>query len=199
MMKIKILVLIVFIFLPIIVKAEPSNAVKYLMNEPASMWDLGFVRLNQFINREVAYYFTGMSNSYRGYAKYNEEQNRIFVKIILGTNYGSDEACSQTIKRIREYFGHYYKPIPDMFKGMKEIAGISKHFTHYKSESIPKKIRTEIDKMAFVIVEILPDNPPAARCEGLLYSDKTSFVKKTADDRPLLNQKLKSNDKDALK
>ena len=199
MMKIKILVLIVFIFFPIIVKAEPSNAVKYLMNEPASMWELGFVRLNQFINTDVAYYFKEFTGwRFIGGAKYDEDQNRIFVKIMLGTKYGDDKSCSLTIKRVREYFGHYYEPIPNVFKGMKESAGISKHFTHYKSESIPKKIRTEIDKMSFVIVEIVPDNSPVVRCEGLLYSDKTSFVERTAD-RPLLNQKLKSNDKDALK
>lgn len=52
--------------------AEPSSSVQYLMNEPASLFDFGMKRLDEFLSGRTDIFVI---------TEYNYDQNRILISV----------------------------------------------------------------------------------------------------------------------
>lgn len=84
---------ILLLFLPLIALADPGSGTRYLMNEPASLMDLGLLKANlgfeewrASYRRQVRREFGDSANGALTYATYNYEKDLIIVKISLLTS-----------------------------------------------------------------------------------------------------------------
>jgi hypothetical protein len=95
------------------VKAEPSEAIKYLINEPASMLDLALYKLDRSLNGpNEKNLFTDADHAW-GEVKYDWATNRIVLKRIVRYDYRDGKiidvdlkkTCRQAISGLRSRLG----------------------------------------------------------------------------------------------
>lgn len=129
------------LLLPIIASADPGAATKYLMNEPASLMDITFMRLNQSLDKQTGdlaaiLNTTSKNGGYmnfrlRSYYHFDSDEIRIYAR--ADTNGSASKAsCKAVIAWLRKY----------------ALTWITLNLGHYGYESsyVPKNLALEIEK-----------------------------------------------------
>jgi hypothetical protein len=98
-----IIVLVTFFFLSETCKAELDSTIRYLMNEPVSMLELGLFRLEIKLKQIHSPLYSVI---------YFPDSNRIYIEFYIGLNIGFDkeiqdiqtakDRCKRTLKSIRK-------------------------------------------------------------------------------------------------
>ena len=167
--KIGALALTVLI-LPIAVCAEPSPAIQKLMNEPASLFDLGMHNLND----HLAYAFPAKGINVT-VANYDYSRNRIRISRSETLDSGQDFA-----KSICETYAQEIKGALGVHDGDKLILNtIGSFFAHdgYENKKTPKNIGIEIRNITEIEV-ILFCRGGSVTCYGALDGKSINFKNK---------------------
>lgn len=172
MKKTSIICLFIMVFSVSIVHSEPSKTIKYLMNEPLTMFEWGMYRLEIDINeylgslieqnvdsdkskKETLESIMGFSDFYTK-ASYNWNKNRITIRIVL---INKDENLS--IPSRKELCKKYSDSIKKHFystddKELRKEYGISKFFnhTHFIKNNKPDEFQDEIENIVQIRIDI---------------------------------------------
>ena len=114
---------LLFLF-PTLVFAEPGPTTQYLMNEPASLFDVGMVRLRFLIHRwedqmTGNYRYKAQSDKARGgvQAQYRHEDDKIYVSISMRDDLATEDqmeaGCRYALQHIAIYVS---KSVPSLFR-----------------------------------------------------------------------------------
>lgn len=136
-MQTRLLPVIALCLLPARLFAGPDETTQYLMNDSASMLDLGMLTLN-----------LRLSQNKLGYASYDWDANRIRIKYLLFQELNdeeAEEACAAWVQRVRVYAGINIKTGQPAL----ETSSFAELFTHYgfQRKSEIDNLRHNIDKM----------------------------------------------------
>jgi len=160
MRKILISSVITFLILanPQIICAEPSETIKYLINEPASLFDLGLYRLNKELLKVSIGCTAKDAPLVRSIsAEYNWELNRIEINIRY--IYGAKK-LPQNLKKIITYDINQQKNYLNIDSSTGKPFGqqsyLKKYFTHlgYKNKDMPKDLGKKLDHITVFIVKV---------------------------------------------
>ena len=116
--------LVVLLLLPLAAHAQPGALTHNLMNEPATLFDIGMVRLNilatEFRNR-VGLYWTGSAGTAEFFeaevnSGYDAADDRIYVSFLIMnsevTNAQMEEGCGVAFRQMGIWLA---KSLPDLF------------------------------------------------------------------------------------
>ncbi|MEE9117701.1 MAG: hypothetical protein V3U02_03765 [Calditrichia bacterium] len=135
-----------FLFMAIgICMAEPTPTVSYLMNEPASMLDLGLMRLERLMNEMNLDLSVDNNIPSDMSASYDLDSNKIVIIITYNTYIKHDKNPPKDIK----------KSVTSMVNNFKLIfASIGPFFKHtgYTIKNEPENLLEEIDKITEIKV-----------------------------------------------
>lgn len=130
-----------------IASSEPTPKINYLMNEPASLFDLGMYRLGEGLSNAVIL----KENRISAAPFYDWDKNRIKIKGFSSINKSLDmkEAkllCSDVIRRIKSYL-MVDSETGKSFLGTHSI--FESFFSHdgYKNKSEPSDLYSDIDNI----------------------------------------------------
>ena len=167
-------------------RAEPGSVVDWLMNEPASLFDVGMLRLQRatkrWINESVSEgpgfgepYLAGAYFS----AIYDWDENRIYVSGFIQEEFADTtrqkSACKATIRYmsakagIDSTTGRAFVPLDSTL--------LSGHFNHfyYDTASQPKDYRSRLDQVFVLRAFVGPQTKPTLNCRRDLLSNKVYF------------------------
>jgi len=159
-------------------RAEPDPLVSWLMNEPATLFDIGMLRLNETLDL--------IKPTFRGdliaSASYSWEQNRIRIGASAVLEKGRSDfksVCKKVIKLIRRYGGGLPEFDPSYGNYPSNYSEFFKHFD-YERKNAPDKYRQKLDQIFQIEVEVVEedavyDENVLARCDGPLMSNKVYF------------------------
>ena len=181
-------ILFVLLLYPSVTQAEPSKTLEYLMNEPASMLDIGIFKLNRELdNSDSEFNYADKSlKKIAAVASYDYEKNKLIIdfryrlNLYLFTTKGWDakDVCKDQLSRVRRKFGFDYsgERNKDSEAMLREFLSTANYFIHsgYKRTNMPKNFGTEIENISYVRIDIW-GGKPSARCEGGLYSKEVLF------------------------
>jgi hypothetical protein len=151
-------------------KADPGPVVQWLMNEPASLFDLGMYRLEKDTERKKIPIF-GTSSDIMHYASYDWNKNRIKVGYVAYVIPFTKILCKKYLNSARSTLGFVL--------GGEAVAGASisaKFFQHngYHKKSQPNKHMNKLDQIITVTVAL-----KGGSCEGPMVS--TDVLYRDAD------------------
>ena len=174
------IVFILFITIGIC-KAEPVPSVNYLMNEPASMFDIGLMRLKTAFNNHVGDWKIGGIEP-KLYAYYDWNKNRIFINVSYGFYNETPKYLTTQVENMillfkKTLFGLDDIGMPDPQVGSSTLY---RYFDHdsYQSQNRPKNLGIELDSITEIGVAVWisgKDKPPI--CESPLIG-KNFFWKR---------------------
>ena len=146
--------------------AEPSSSVQYLMNEPASLFDFGMKRLDEFLSGRTDIFVI---------TEYNYDQNRILISVrdrsdTVKSKGEAKERCAQMIGEMKTMLG----------VGLDSTSVLGSFFSHegYTKRSEPKNLGAELDSITVIIGRILHierNNNFNISCESPLTSPKVMY------------------------
>ena len=145
--------------------AEPGPVGQWLMNEPASLWTIGMMRLELYIEG-----WTGLHplvNYYRG-AEYRWDENRINIYAYSFEQKYSKEKCAELISELRDSgLVRDGRVIGDL-----ENSTYADYFGQigYQSKTIPKDYHKRLDEIIKVEVRLA-----GGACEGKLVSKEILY------------------------
>lgn len=136
--------LILLLLFPILVWAEPGPATQYLMNEPASLFDIGMLRLKALTNywekqMTFNYRIKSQSDSIGGNVNvnYRPEDDKIYVSLSIMDVSATEEqmkaGCSYALYHIQIYIG-------------KNLYGLFQH-VGYRDSSEPASLGPAVREM----------------------------------------------------
>jgi hypothetical protein len=165
-------------------RAEPGPVVKWLMNEPASLFDVGMLLLSQEASEWVRFKFVKeFAAKYGGQTfflvDYDWDENRIYVSGYLTADIvGRTEqkaACKALIIFMSDLAG------VDATTGRAYSAlnssSFSEHFGHadYEKTSQPKDYRSRLDQIFVLRAFIGPPAKQGTKCRRALISNEIYF------------------------
>jgi hypothetical protein len=180
MKRLNWLCLLLLVTHPIVGNTEPDSSVKYLMNEPVTMFDWGLYRLSAFAK------LIAIGQSRRGEGKvivtnvgYNWSKNRINITIAVYPNADSlkkhnlRDLCTTVVKKYKTALG--YKDTGRY----KKMFGIQRFFKHegFKKNNEPKGLTEDLDNITYINVKI-----HAISSESKKYEEKTECVSNLSED-----------------
>jgi hypothetical protein len=136
--------LILLFLIPTLVYAEPGPATQYLMNEPASIFDVGMLRLKQMTN----YWQKQMTDNYKYHSSgnsiggnvnvaYRPEEDKIHVSLSVrdesATQAQMEAGCRYALRHIQIYVS-------------KSAHALFKH-VEYKDSSEPAELDSAVREM----------------------------------------------------
>ena len=174
-------------------RADPGPVVSWLINEPASLLDLGLLRLNLYLEKEGVFVQDPEGVTTSAYVDYFLEANRI--KIIV--NYFEQsikktvelrEICKRVITRLRR-FG-YIDPDSGNYGGQNTHSKYAEYFSHicYEIKDAPENYRSRLDKLIVLHVNVnslfpppeampsVEEDLPTTFCTGPLLSNIVYFA-----------------------
>ena len=158
-------------------QAEPNTVTKYLMNEPATMLDLGMDRLNYSLDFQKHEFIHDLDIkeaeelAFDLVAIYDLENNKIKISTQcrncgLSANEGT---CSHVIDLFREFLVPGSN-VPELRGNMIHLNAATQAFHHldFRSASEPEDIDEQLAKMMVVEVELFSHGDEAT-CKGGLF------------------------------
>ena len=148
---------------PKITNAEPSETIKYLMNEPATLFDLGLYRINQELSeRPIPFTIDKAPPATRIYAEYNWDLNRIEINIryLYGTKKipnNIKELALFHIDNLKVYLGIDTRTGRPFGKQSR----LKEYFIHlnFENKNRPKYLGEKLDQITTFIIEVISPEP----------------------------------------
>lgn len=178
-MKINIIVVLSILLLQShISSADPSQNIKYLMNEPVSLFDLGILRLNE----QVKGLKLTNGGKLESTVDYEWDRNRIRI-LVFGPSDMHPKSlmeaknwCHESFRSIRLTFGvNPDKGIPSYL----DKSLLSVYFSHqeYLKGNKPKNIEAELDNITEIVAvfTIEDKDKTTIKCQGPLVSNEILF------------------------
>jgi len=150
---------------PIPSLAEPSPTVQYLMDEPASLFDLGMKSLNYSLSE-------GMKDV-DVFAGYSWEENRIEITVydveVPDTIPNEKARCAKLVEQVKRHLAVVNGKTP------MKISGLGIYFSHtgYKNTKQPKNVATDLDAITTIRVHV--SQAKDVTCESPLLSTKVMY------------------------
>lgn len=148
---------------------EPTPAVRYLMNEPVTLFDLGMLRLEQLFGS-----FTVGSFTVPVHVTYQWKENRIAIDVFLTSNMEAKSVqkvrCKEVITGIKNILmvkAQTGKPFSFSHSLLPEL------FSHvgFTSTDKPKNVAAELDTITEVSVRVFN-----VMCKSALLSKEILFT-----------------------
>lgn len=162
--------------------AEPSNAFRYLMDEPLTLFEWGLYHLDKYTDHLEFTRLNLISN--HSNINYDWDANRLRVEFVVYAKNKSlahtsaKDVCKEAMRSAREDFAVKYD------SKVREFMGISRFFEHieFRNSTRPKNLMAEIENATWLIVKVYAsdtDTPPYTNllsCEGPLMGSKTLIL-----------------------
>ncbi len=160
---------VIFLTSATIARAEPGPVVRWLLHEPASLFDIGMIKLNRTLKRRF------VENGLHAYAIYHWHKNRIILNATREVKHSSSARiiCSSLIERFRI--------VGDVNKGAprnKKQSHYSILFTHAGGEvsDQPANYFAKLDQIMELEVRVRAlDTGEEIFCNGPLLSEDVFF------------------------
>ncbi len=178
-MMIRILILI-FIFMcssykPVL--AGPTPSMSYLMNEPASLLDMGMFKLNMHLSNSLFRDSTGTVLK----VNYDFDENRITIGIVSFKEVSNidkgKEYCREIIDNIKLALlvnPNTGAPFVSDVPGILQI--FFSHEGFYKKKNQPKNLYSDLDKLTDIGVVVgIEDNKTSLTCKSPLLSKEIMY------------------------
>ena len=163
------------------IRADPGPVVNWLMDEPASLFDVGMSRLEREIERKFE--IRDRQREVTSSVHYNWDRNRIYIwanifwlqkpKEDQMTKFKDD--CKSMIGDLRQVGGINrktggYNVTPSVYSWSFQHFG-------YQTTSAPEDFQTRLDKIITlgVLVAAMDFTEPRVQCRGPLVSNKVYF------------------------
>lgn len=149
--------------------AEPSPAVRYLMNEPVTLFDWGIVRLYEYVDGFANHYLrTNSVQDIYSTVTYDSLRNKILISFVVTRKPDSRnespafvQSSSKDISRtiIREMRREFFA---DRNKQVRRSSGIYRFFAHVgvRGEKEPLDCFEEIENLTVLKVSVYSDKDP---------------------------------------
>jgi len=149
--------------------AEPSPSVRYLMNEPVTLFDWGIVRLYEYLDEYTAHYLkTSSVQDIYSTVSYDSSRNNIVISLVVtrqaeqanespeSVRLSSGDICKTIIQTLRREF------LTDSDRHVRRSSGIYRFFGHigFKGKDEPIGSFEEIEKITVINVSIYSDKDP---------------------------------------
>lgn len=189
-MKKGIILLFISLLCANVVYAEPTPTIKYLMNEKASLFDIGIIRLemrfDSFCKSESEYFKSIVPDLSPQYSPastvlYDWDGNRIIMcmTIFLSSQISFDklQACSKLIfNLIRTDMGVNYDKGTDLAPNL--TPPVVEMFSHqgYQQINAPHILLNELKNIIDITLQfVVMPNKPFYTCKGKLYGTELLF------------------------
>lgn len=140
--------------------AEPSNSVRYLMNDPLTMFDWGIIQIQHKLDKIDYFPFESTSGAHLK-ANYDWDQNRLIIRASFYPDHA--EVQKHGLKAICEGI---HRAVTHEFKGQlhkdqRAIEGIASYFTHaeFTKKSEPPNLQDDIEAITRFKTTIYTNNP----------------------------------------
>jgi hypothetical protein len=166
----KISLLLVALLGPVsICNAEPSPSVRYLMNEPVTLFDWGILRLHDYLDEYTFHYLkTNSVQDIYSTVSYDARRNKITISMIVtrqaehenespaSVRKSSRDICKTVTQTLRREF------LTDRDTHARRSSGIYRFFGHigFKGKDEPIDSFDEIEKVTVINVSVYSDKDP---------------------------------------
>jgi len=149
--------------------AEPSPSVRYLMNEPVTLFDWGIIRLYEYLDEYTTHYLkTNSVQDIYSTVTYDASRNNIIIFFVVtrhaeqanespaSVNSSSRVICKTITQTLRREF------LTDRDKYVRRSSGIYRFFGHigFKGKKEPIGSFDEIEKITFINVSVYSEKDP---------------------------------------
>ena len=163
------LLLIVLLTVGSVCNAEPSPAVRYLMSEPVTLFDWGFVRLYEYLDVYTAHYLkTNSVQDIYSTVSYDSGRNKIILSMIItrraeqaneapaSVRKGSRDLCKTVTQTLRREF------LTESDRHVRRASGIYRFFGHIgnKGKDEPVDSFDEVEKITVISVSVYSEKDP---------------------------------------
>ncbi len=164
-------------------RAEPGPVVKWLINEPASLFDIGMSRLATETTRwgrakEIAELREQLGALIVFWSTYNFPDNRIFLSGLIqdiGDLLADRKAICRKLIDFMSIQALVDPKAGQLMPGV-ETSGFSIYFQHlgYVNKSAPSNYQSRLDRI-FILEALVGDSPQQTICRRSLMSNKVYF------------------------
>jgi len=165
--------------------SEPSNSINWLMEEPASLFDIGILRLRDVNNKEwVPTLYENLKDPGLTLSKnyssvvYDLEKNRIIIEATF-TGQPSEKLCAETLNKYLNIISPFRKE-KDKQTAIYLLAFYFDHINYSKSNR-PKDLDKNIVDIIDINVGIQEEGTVGSNksifCGCGIFSDTISFIK----------------------
>ena len=166
-------------------RAEPGPVVNWLMNEPASLFDVGMLRLDLWISiwgehPRIIEIKQRFGSSSWAHPWYNFEENRIYVTISVHDGIDVDNAGRKAVCReLIDFMSRQAVVDPTTGKYVDDrlkVSAFAQRFEHrdYTKTSAPSDYQSRLDGI-FVLRAFVGEDPRRTTCRRALMSNKVYF------------------------
>ncbi len=167
-MKTSLLLLLVLGVVPIC-NAEPSPSIRYLMNEPVTLFDWGILRLYEYLDEYTKHYLkTNSVQDIYCTVRYDALKNNIIISMVVtrrvqqenespaSIRTGSTDICKTITQTLRREF------LTDSDRHVRRSSGIYRFFGHigFKGKYEPIDSFDEIEKITVIDVSVYSEKDP---------------------------------------
>lgn len=152
--------IVITLLLKLVLFAEPTSPLKFLMNEPVSMLDMGLYRIEKKIDSNPLGY---LSNSIVS-SKYDYNNNRIIITLEANINSSTRNNCDGVLYILASKVRNSI------------IDGVFEH-NGYQKNIEPKRLSFTIRERSYVRVKLRTHNNTNITCERYIDSDNTLYSK----------------------
>ena len=177
------LILILLLGLVPICSAEPSPSVRYLMNEPVTLFDWGIIRLYDYLDEYTEHYLK--TNTVRDIyctVRYDSPRNKIIISMVVtrrapshedtpsSVRAESREICKSITQTLRREF------LTDRDTHVRRSSGIYRFFGHigFRGTEEPLDAFDEIERITVIEVSVYGETDPGR----LVYHSESPLMGK---------------------
>ena len=147
-----------------IAPAEPSRAVRYLMNEPLTLFEWGILQLETGA-KSFAWDGLDLFKQFPN-VEYDWEKNQLKVQMAIYPRYRSlqkstpKEICGDVMRQMKAHFG-----VAPGWESVRTISGVGTYFTHkqFSKPDAPETLAADIERITTLRVDVwtsTTDKPP---------------------------------------
>jgi hypothetical protein len=186
-------ILFVLLLYPSVMQAEPSKKLEYLMNEPASMLDIGILKLNRELdNSDSVFNYADKSlKKIAAVAGYDFKKNKLIIDfryklnlyLLTTKGWNAKDVCKDQLSRVRRKFG-----FDDTGEMNKDSAAVLMEVLTIAPQATATPVPTETPAQPQVDMKDLARrtgfNLDAARKDGISDERILSYMKTLPADEP---------------
>ncbi len=164
---------------------EPTPAVRYLINEPVTLFDLGMLRLDEdFSNLAKRDSASELNLNATVIVKYWWHENRISIGMHMFSNkvesvQSRKNFCKEGIAWIKHFLGVDAQTGKPLYKPLYRASSsnLVGYFSHigFSTKSEPKNIAAELDTITELSVSLFTKPSDLTKCKSALLSKEVLF------------------------